>query len=152
VKNATSRIAFFVGAIGLLGAGLSDFCGVVGRHIGYPLPGAIELVRLFIVLIVSASVIIVTWENGHAAVHVVVERTRPAGRTALLRLGAASGAVAFALLSAASIWMLALTWGGGEQTDLLGLPLAPLRAMWCVATVTAAARFAWMAAGRVKAQ
>ena len=148
MKGAATRIALLVGAIGLLGAGLSDFCGVLGRHIGHPLPGAIELVRLFIVLIVSASLVIATWENGHAAVHLVIDRTQAGLRAVLLRLGAASAAVAFALLSAANIWMLLLTWGGGEQTDLLGLPLAPLRLLWCLATLVVTARFAWVAGRR----
>ena len=145
MNSVVARIALVLGAIGLAGAGLSDFCGVVGRHIGYPLPGAIELVRMFIVLVVSASLVAATWANGHAAVHVVIDRLPRAGRAAMLRLGAAAGAAAFALLSAAGVWMLLITWNGGEQTDLLGLPLAPLRILWCVATLAVAARLAWAA-------
>ena len=145
MNRAVARIAFTLGAIGLLGAGLSDFCGVVGRHIGYPLPGAIELVRMFIVLVVSASLVAATWANGHAVVHVVIERLPPASRAAMLRLGAAAGAIAFGLLSAAGIWMLLITWNGSERTDLLGLPMAPWRILWCVATSVVAARLAWNA-------
>ena len=148
MKSPVSSAAMVLGAIGLFGAGLSDFCGVVGRHIGIPLPGAIELVRAFIVVVVSASLVAATWANGHASVHLVIDRLTSTARARMLRFGAAAGAATFVLISMAGLWMLSITWNGSEQTDLLGLPLVPLRIVWCVATLAVAARLASAALGR----
>ena len=51
------RVAFVVGSMGLLGAMSADALAVLGRHVGLPLLGSIEIVQACVVLVASAAMI-----------------------------------------------------------------------------------------------
>jgi TRAP-type C4-dicarboxylate transport system permease small subunit len=135
------RLAFYAGAVGLCGAMAVVFAAVVGRRLGHPIPGATEIVQGFIVLAASSALIAATLAGSHAAVHLVTERLPPTPRRWLARLADLLGAVLFAALCAGGLWILHDTWGGDEASDLLGLPIAPLRLLWAVGTGAASAIF-----------
>ena len=73
--------------------------------------------------------------------HIILERVPPGARRALTAFGALLGAAAFALLAAGSIWIAADLWNGQEQTELLSIPLKPLRLYWCASALLIAGVF-----------
>ena len=144
-----AKVAYGVGALGLLGAMAADFAGVAGRHLGHPVPGVIELVQVGVVLAASGALIGATLTGSHAAVHLVTERLGPLARGWLGRHAALIGAAFFAAICAGGLWILSDTWRLGEISDLLQVPIAPLRVIWALSTGTTAliflARSAWPA-------
>ena len=64
--------------------------------------------------------------------------------------GAVMGAACFALLAAGSIWIVRDLWGGHEQTELLGLPIMPLRLFWCASATLIVVLFLSRAVGSAK--
>jgi TRAP-type C4-dicarboxylate transport system permease small subunit len=129
-----TRLSFLAGSAGLLLAMLVEASAVVGRHLGMPLHGSIELVQGCIVALAASALVWTTMQRAHATVHVLTERLAPTARAVLQRGSELLGALFFAALSAGSIWIAAELWGGHEATDALGLPIAPLRMLWCAST------------------
>jgi TRAP-type C4-dicarboxylate transport system permease small subunit len=136
-----TRTSFVLGAVGLLGAMLIDAGAVLGRHIGVPLLGSIELVESCVVLMASASLVGTTLGHGHASVHILTEQLSAVGRVRMRRVSDLLSAVFFAALAIGSIMVARDLWGGDERTELLGLPLAPLRMLWCASAVGIVALF-----------
>lgn len=135
VREALARLFFVIGAGALLVAMASDAAAVVGRHVGLPFLGAIELVQACVVLATSSAMVGATLSGSHATVHILLERASPGARRALEVFGALMGAACFALLAAGSVWIVSDLWGGHEQTELLRLPLMPLRLFWCASAL-----------------
>jgi TRAP-type C4-dicarboxylate transport system permease small subunit len=135
IARLLTRVSFGLGAFGLLGAMLIDSGAVVGRHLGLPLLGSIELVEACVVLMASASLVGTTLEKGHASVHILTQRLSAAGRARLQRAADLLSALFFASLALGSLVVASDLWGGDERTELLGLPLMPLRALWCVSAI-----------------
>lgn len=131
IREVLARLFFTLGAIALLVAMLSDAAAVLGRHVGFPFLGAIELVQASVVIATSSAMVGATLSNAHATVHILLERAPGALHRLLLGFGGAMGAACFAMLAAGSIWIVRDLWGGHEQTELLGLPILPLRLFWC---------------------
>jgi TRAP-type C4-dicarboxylate transport system permease small subunit len=131
ISQLLTRVSFVLGAVGLLGAMLIDASAVVGRHLGVPLLGSIELVESCVVWMASASLVGTTLGRGHASVHILTQQLSAAGRARMQRVSDGLSAVFFAALALGSIVVARDLWGGDERTELLGLPLAPLRVLWC---------------------
>ena len=136
------RLVFGAGAIALLAAMAVDFASVVGRHLGFPFLGSIELVQVCVVVAASAALVGATLSGAHAAVHVITERLPPGQRRFWARVAALLGAVFFALLAAGSAWLAADTLPGDERTELLQLPFFPFRLVWTLACAFTAILFA----------
>ena len=136
-----TRVSFGLGAFGLLGAMLIDSSAVLGRHIGVPVLGSIELVEACVVLMASASLVGTTLGSGHASVHILTEQLSAAGRARLQRVSDLLSALFFGVLALGSLTIAGDLWGGDERTELLGLPLSPLRALWCVSAIGIVALF-----------
>lgn len=128
-----SRLAFAVGAFGLLGAMSVDFAAVLGRHLGLPLLGSIELSEVCIVCMASAAVLGSTLERGHASVHLLIERLGARAKRGLARVADLLSALFFGFCLVGSLLLVAELWHGAEQSELLGLPIMPLRVLWCAA-------------------
>ena len=128
------RAAFLIGSAGLLLSMLLDAAAVLGLHLGIPLLGSIELVQACIVLLAASAVAFTTLERAHASVHIFSERLAPGPRGLLERFSNLLGALFFAALCGGSIWIAAELAREHEATELLGLPIAPLRALWCIST------------------
>jgi TRAP-type C4-dicarboxylate transport system permease small subunit len=141
ITQLLTRASFVLGAVGLLGAMLIDASAVVGRHLGVPLLGSIELVESCVVLMASASLVGTTLGQGHASVHILTEQLSASGRARMRRVSDLLSAVFFAALAIGSLMVARDLWGGDERTELLGLPLAPLRALWCASAVGIVALF-----------
>ena len=70
-------LLFYVGSAGLLCMMLVEAAAVIGRHLGMPLMGALEIVQAAIVPAACAAMLIATLRGAHAAVHLVTERLPP---------------------------------------------------------------------------
>lgn len=133
--RALAQLAFVIGSVGLLGAMLVDFAAVVGRRSGVPLLGSIELSELCIVCMASASLLGVTLERGHASVHLLTERLSERPRLAFARASDLLSAVFFAFVLGGSAILVFDLWRGAERSELLQLPILPLRLIWCASLV-----------------
>jgi len=146
--SALTRIAFAIGSLGLLGAMLVDFAAVIGRRSGVPLLGSIELSEVCIVCMASASLLGVTLDRGHASVHLLTERLREGPKRAFARVSDALSAVFFAFILGGSGLLAFELWNGAEQSELLGLPIVPLRVFFCASLAGIAICFGVRAVAR----
>lgn len=139
VEDALSWIA----ALALLTTVLLDTAAVVLRQFGRSLPGSTEVVQFAIVPATSIALLVTTLLRRHATVHVITDRLGPRLRAITDRLAHAALLLLCLLLAAASVWLLADSWHEPERSDLLGLPLTPLRITWLCALLGAAGLSAW---------
>jgi TRAP-type C4-dicarboxylate transport system permease small subunit len=133
--------AYVLGGMGLLGATAADSIAVAGRHTGFHLLGAIELVQTAVVLLGASAMLIATIVGGHASVHMVTERLAKPTAAHLARIAAFVSGLVFLILAAGSAWVAADLWHGFEQTELLRIPLRWLRLVWIVFALLIAASF-----------
>lgn len=131
--DALTRCAFLIGSAALLLAMATDAVAVLGRHLGWPLLGAIEVVQASVVLAASAAMVIATLHQTHARVHIVTERLSKRWQARLERLANSSAALTFVVIASGSSWMLAQLWFGHEETELLHIPVRWLRLFWVCA-------------------
>ena len=129
-------LLYYAGAGGLLVMMLVETAAVIGRRVGLPVMGALEIVQVAIVPAACASMLIATLHGAHAAVHMITDRMPESARRWALRAGSMLAGVCFAALTAGSAWLSFEYWNSFEQTEVLHLPLRPLRIL---ATLTAAA-------------
>ena len=131
------KLSFATGSVALLCMVAIDFVSVICRHLHIPLAGSIELIQACITLAISAAVVAATLTGGHAAVHVLTERMSPAWRGRFLRIADAAGVVYFVAVAVGGLWLLGDTLNADERTDLLRLPITPLRLIWAVSLALA---------------
>ena len=131
VRAGLLRASFGLGAICLLVAMAADFAGVVARHLGLTLLGVIEVIQLCIVGIISAALVTATVTGSHAAVHLLTSRLTQPWRGRVERTCELVAGVLFLVLAVGDGWILVDLWPRHEQSDLLHLPYAPARALWC---------------------
>ena len=132
---------FHVGAAGLLAMMLVETVAVIGRHIGVPVTGALEIVQAAIVPAACAAMLIATLQGAHAAVHMLTDRMPRAMRRGVLGAGSMLGGFCFAALAAGSVWLSFEYWDSFEQTEVLHIPFRPLRALVALAAGSLAAVF-----------
>ncbi|HEU5134101.1 MAG TPA: TRAP transporter small permease subunit [Steroidobacteraceae bacterium] len=129
---------FYIGAGGLLTMMLVETAAVIGRHIGVPVTGALEIVTAAIVPAACAAMLIATLRGAHAAVHMLTDRMPHSLQRWVFRMGSVLAGLCFAALAAGSAWLAAENWNSYEQTEVLHIPFRPLR----VAVTLAAAALA----------
>lgn len=120
---------FYVGSFGLLAMMVVEAAAVIGRHIGVPVMGAIELVQAAIVPAACAAMLIATQRGAHAAVHMVTERLPVAAREKIARAASVLSALFFAAMCAGGTWLAIEYWDTFEKSEVLNLPFRPLRAL-----------------------
>jgi len=136
---------FYVGAGGLLIAMAIEAIAVIGRQIGMPLLGALEIIQAAILLTASSSMLTATLSDAHATVHLVIERLPPRPRRWLHRGAMLVSALFFASLSCAAAWLTAEAWNEFEHSELLHIPYRPLRVIVVLASAAVAIVFAYKA-------
>lgn len=120
---------FYIGAAGLLTMMVIEGVAVIGRHIGAPLMGALELVQFAIVPAACASMLIATLNGAHAAVHMLTERMPASAQSWAFRFASVLAGLMFAALCAGSTWLTVEYWNSFEQTEVLHLSFRPLRVL-----------------------
>ncbi|GGB27391.1 hypothetical protein GCM10011380_16300 [Sphingomonas metalli] len=151
VQSPLARAMLAIGSAGLLAAMATDALAVAGRHAGIRLLGAIEVVQACIVLIATTAIVLTTIVDGHARVHILLERMAPARAAAWLRGANALSALVFLWLAAGSAWLASDLWSSFELTEILHLPLRWLRLAWIVGALATAILFARRALKRIPA-
>lgn len=121
------RLIIWIGGIALLAATLIDTIAVIGRHVGLPLTGSIELMQAMVLVSSAIGVIIATLESSHARVRLVVDRFGPRLRGVADRLSDALTLAVVLCFFAGSVWLAADLWNAHERSELLGVPWALLR-------------------------
>jgi len=139
---------FYIGAAGLLLAMTVEGIAVLGRQIGAPLHGAIEIIQAAILLTATVSMVSATLADAHAVVRILIARLPEVPRRSLQRCGALLAAVFFAALATGSVWLAVEHWDTHEESELLHIPFKPLRALVCLALISIAGVFAYRAVVR----
>jgi TRAP-type transport system small permease protein len=129
---------FYLGAAALLFAMCADAIAVLGRHIGLPLLGSIELVQAGMLVASSSAIVSASLAEKHAVVHLLIDRLSPDARETMRRIHAGLCVIFFLLLAAGSIWIAYDLRGSYEESEILKIPYAPLR-MVSIAAVLAVA-------------
>ena len=111
----------------LLVAMLVDTLAMIGRQIGLPLIGSIELVQAAVLLAGSGALIVATLAAAHARVNLLLDRLPDRQRHWFERAHALAAALLFAALLAGSAWIAVDLWNGHEESELLRIPYRPLR-------------------------
>lgn len=142
------RAAMGIGSAAMLGAMGVEALAVAGRHTGIPFIGSIELVQACVVVATSSAIVAATVLGAHARVHLLIERLGPTARGVLARAADLLSAALFAVLAGGSIWIASELWTGEERTSLLHLPVAVLRAFWCLSAILTGGLFLIAAFGR----
>jgi TRAP-type C4-dicarboxylate transport system permease small subunit len=130
-----------LGGFALLFAMATDAVAVLGRHLGIPLLGSIEMVQAAMLVASSTAVVAATLAEKHAVVHLLVGRLRPATQGKLARLHSLLCCVFFAALTYGSVWIALDLHGGHEESELLHIPYAPLRVICILAMLAVALIF-----------
>jgi TRAP-type C4-dicarboxylate transport system permease small subunit len=128
------RWLFFLGAAALLFAMTVETLAVLGRHIGVPLWGSIELVQAGILVASSIAILSATLADKHARVRILTDRVSGSFRMWLQRVQALFCALFFCALTAGSVWIYLDLRGGYEESELLHIPYAPLRIV-CILSI-----------------
>lgn len=129
-KGVGGYILFAFGALGLLGAMFTDVIAVIGRQIGVPFLGSVEMAQICVVLVGATALVIATGAREHANVRVITERLSEQTRGALERVAHLAAAAFFSLLLAGSAWIAWELRDGAERTELLVFPVMLLRLYW----------------------
>lgn len=141
LREVGQRWLVLVGGGALLLAMATDGIAVIGRHIGHPLLGSIEIIQAAVLVAGCASLVVATLAGVHARVHLLVDRLPTPGRDLLARAGMLAGALLFASLAVASAWIAADLWAGHEESEWLHVPYRPLRIIAVAAALTVAGGF-----------
>jgi len=142
------RVLVVIGGAALLIAMAVDALALVGRSLGVPLLGSIEIVQAAVLVSGAVAMLIATFAGVHARVRLLVARAAPPLRSALETLALAASSAFFVALAAGSLWITHDMWSGGEESELLHLPYRPLRLFIVLAMIAVAIAFAAQALSR----
>ena len=120
------RLAVWTGGAALIAATATDTLAVIGRNVGLPVVGSIELVQAAVLVSGIFGLIFATAGDDHARVRILTDRLGR-GRALADVVGPLSMALFFAALLTGSVWLAADLWNGHERSEVLGVPWRVLR-------------------------
>ncbi|MFC3101456.1 TRAP transporter small permease [Altererythrobacter lauratis] len=141
--NRAKRFCIWIGGLALLAATATDTLAVIGRAIGAPLPGSIELMQAIVLVSGTFGLIIATLDDSHARVRILVDRLSPARRVLADRFSDLLALLFVLALLAGSVWLSVELWGGHEQSEVVGVPWALLRMIANGVLLAVAGILAW---------
>lgn len=133
LPGGATGVAVAIGSVALLIAMATDALAVIGRHLGLPLLGALELVQASVSVAGTCALVCASAAGAHAVIHALLDRVSPSVRAVLAPAGHLLGAMFFGLLAVGCGWLAWDLRHAEEATDLLGIPLMPLRLFATVA-------------------
>ena len=137
------KLVILVGGVALLAATAIDTFAVLGRHVGIPVPGSIEMMQAVVLVSGVIAMLVATIENAHARVRLVVERLSPGRRAIADRLSNLLSLIFFAALFGGSSWIAWDLRDAYEQSELLGIPWMLLRLIAAIVLLATCAVLAW---------
>lgn len=129
---------FYVGAGSLLVATFVETLAVIGRHIGVPLVGALEIMQASILLLASSAMLATTLNDSHASVTLLTARVSERWRIGLRAFANALSAIFFICIAAGALWVMIEVWNDHEASELLRIPFKPLRMISFLAAIAIA--------------
>lgn len=141
LPGGVTGVVIAAGSLALLVAMATDALAVLGRHLGFPLLGALELVQASVSVAGACALVCASVAGAHAVIHAVLDRVSAPMRALLTPVGHALGAVFFGVLAAGCGWLAWDLHNAREASDLLGIPLMPLRLFATLALTFAAYLF-----------
>lgn len=126
-RSPVRKALVVFGGVALLLAVATDGLAVIGRHVGVPLLGSIEVVQAAVLIVSSVALVIATLDRRHAVVHLLVNRLGERPKVRIERAGHALCALLFFAFLIGSGWIALDMRGGHEESELLRIPYVPLR-------------------------
>lgn len=146
--NILTRLAIWTGGLALLSATAIDTFAVIGRHIGLPLGGSIELMQAAVLVSGALGIVISSLDDAHARVKLVVDRL-PAGLRGAADRASDLLSVLFVLaLLAGSAWIALDLRGAHEESELVGVPWWLLRLVANACLLATVLILGWRVIGR----
>jgi TRAP-type C4-dicarboxylate transport system permease small subunit len=140
-----TRIGVWLGGSALVAATAINVGSVIGRRIGLPLHGAIELVQVCVLVAGTIALVRATALAAHARIHLVLDRLSPPRRDLADRLSALADMLFFIALLAGSAWIQSDLWNAHEASEVIGVPWRVLRLAANLGLASIAALFAMQA-------
>ena len=144
------KAAIWLGGIALLAATAIDTLAVIGRHLGIPVTGSIELMQAAVLVSGALGLMIATIVQSHARVRLFIDRLSPAGQTTADRISDALSLVFFLALFVGSAWISIDLWDAHEKSEILGVPWRLLRLFANACLIIAAVSLALRIGGKVR--
>lgn len=141
-------VIIWIGGIALLLAVGIDTIAVIGRHVGFPLTGSIELMQPVILISGALALVVATIEQSHARVRLLVDKLSAGWRDVADRFSDALTLLFFLALLVGSVWLAADLWNGYEQSEWLGVPWWTLRFIANLCLLSASAVLLWRVFGK----
>ena len=129
---------FYIGAGSLLLATGVETLAVIGRHVGVPLLGTLEIIQACILVLASAAMLATTLNDSHASVTLLTARVNERWRRWLRVFSGALSAAFFICMAAGALWLTIELWNDHESSELLRIPYKPLRILSFVAAAAIA--------------
>ena len=116
------KMVVIIGGCALLAATMIDTLAVIGRHIGLPIRGSIELMQAMVLVSGATSIVLATLAGTHPRVKVIVDRLSGTTRDIFDRTSTLMTAIFFLLLLCGSVWLSLDLWSSHEMSEVLGVP------------------------------
>lgn len=116
------KMVVIIGGCALLAATMIDTLAVIGRHIGLPIRGSIELMQAMVLISGATSIVLATLAGTHPRVKVIVDRLSGMTRDIFDRASTLMTAIFFLLLLCGSVWLSIDLWSSHEMSEVLGVP------------------------------
>lgn len=147
-RGPLDQVLAIAGGCALFAAMTVDVLAVLGRHLGWPLLGSIEIVQALVLIAGVCALLAATLARLHARVHLLLERLPAPAHAALRRLNDGAAALFFALLAVGSAWLMWDLWAQYEHSELQHVPYRPLRILTTLACIAIAGAFLRQALAR----
>jgi TRAP-type C4-dicarboxylate transport system permease small subunit len=145
-----TRLAIWTGGIALLAATAIDTVAVIGRHVGMPLGGSIELMQAAVLVSGALGIVISSLDDAHARVKLLVDRMPESWRGFADRASDGLSLLFVLALLAGSAWIALDLRGGHEESELVGVPWWLLRLVANACLLVTALILGWRVIGRAK--
>ncbi|QIK77808.1 TRAP transporter small permease subunit [Sphingomonas piscis] len=120
-------IAVWFGGAALLAATAFDTVAVIGRQVGLPLRGSIELIQAAVLVAGCIALILATAVDRHARVRLVVDRIGEGARATWDSLSNLLTALFLLCLLIGSGWLAIDLWNSHEISEIAHVPWLWLR-------------------------
>jgi len=137
------RLLIWLGGCALLAATAIDTLAVIGRQVGLPLTGSIELMQAVVLVSGSIGLVVATIEQSHARVRLLVARLGARAQAVADRLSDGLTLLFYLALLAGSGWIAVELWASHEQSEWVGVPWRVLRLIANACLLASCVVLAW---------
>ncbi len=108
---------------------------VIGRFIGYALPGTFDLVETIMIIACAYSLVYCQMRDRHAKADVLLTRLPPRAQSIFQAFTTFLSIGLWGVFVWAGVVMFVSKWQRGEQTDILRISVLPFRFLWVVSLI-----------------